>query len=135
MAQPSDEYWTLAEPDRFTPWEVLAHLADFEAVFRRRLLQTLKEERPTLWWRDPGELAVEHRYDEQEPHDSLRKFAVERAETLVVLRSVPTDAWLRIGVHPRYGEFTLISQVIQVHAHDLYHLRQLADVLASLPTP
>ena len=70
------------DPERFTLREVLAHLADWEEVFRRRLRQTLDEDNPKLLGLDEGKLAVERDYAHADPVECRARFRRGRAELL-----------------------------------------------------
>jgi len=37
---------------------------------------------------------------------------------------------LRVGVHPKYGHFTLTDAVMPIGIHDALHIEQVAKILA-----
>src|SRR3712207_1628089 len=50
------------DPERFTLREMMAHLADWEEVFARRMALTRDEEYPILQGYDEGQWAIDHDY-------------------------------------------------------------------------
>lgn len=113
------------DPERFTPREVVAHLADWEEIFLERLNQTLRDDEPTLVNRDEGAIAFERSYASSDPHASLKRFAHGRAQILAFFATVHGEAWTRVGVHEHYGPMTLETQLVQIAAHDGNHVMQL----------
>ena len=112
------------DPQRFTLREMIAHLADFEAIFAERMRRTRDEDQPTLPGYDEGQLVIEHDYAHADWRAKLAEFGQGRARTLALLRGLPPDAWDRVAHRTEIGPLTLEGQAILVAAHDMYHLRQ-----------
>lgn len=122
-----DDAWDLSpDSERFTLREVVAHLADWESVFRERINRTRAESEPTLQGYDECAWAVEHDYAHTDPHDSLGHFRQERAETVALIRSLDDGEWERLAHHSQYGPMTLEAQIAQIAGHDGYHTQQVA---------
>lgn len=119
------------EPDRFTPREVIAHLADWEPLFRGRIEAGLRNDGIVVAVHDEGLRAEELDYASWDVAESLAKFAQERAETAALVRSLPSDAAERTFRHPERGELTVRDQVEMLFGHDMYHLEQLAAYLSA----
>src|SRR5690242_294612 len=66
------------DPERFTIREVVAHLADWDPIWRMRLERIVKEDEPLLESIDEGELAVKNKYDQLDVHEQLARFQRER---------------------------------------------------------
>lgn len=127
---PSDHpAWDVRIPDRFTPREHVAHLADWERIFYDRLSLTCGSVAPRLPNPDPEGLAMTNSYAASDPHERARAFAEARKETLGFLSGIEEADWDRIGIHPAHGKLTLESQFIHIMAHDGYHLEFLAKHL------
>lgn len=128
---PADRLDTPTHPERFTPREVVAHLADWEPVFVERMVSALERPGTVTPEYDEGDWAIEHAYAAQDPIEQARLFAERRAETKHWLESVDPERWGNAFVHPRRGRMTIEDQANMILGHDLYHIEQLLDVLRS----
>ena len=125
-----DPRWDRGIDGRFTPREVVAHLADWESIFLARLRQTATEETPDLLKADEGVLAEEHNYAGSDPRAEADRFVSERATTLQYVASLPADAWERVGVHAKIGPMSIEVHAVQMLVHDGFHLEYLSRLLA-----
>lgn len=117
--KPSASEWSLLE--------VLNHLADEERDdFRTRLDLTLHH--PGRPWPpiDPPRWAVERRYNERDPADSLADFLEERARSVRWLRGLEDFDPSAAHEHPKLGTLTAGDLLHSWLAHDLLHTRQMA---------
>lgn len=114
---------------RFTPREVVAHLADWEPRLRDRISAALLESgaRVDVW--DEGELAVLNRYSECDYLGELSRFVSERTLTIELLQSLDKVDFDRTFTHPEKGLMTIDDQAAFLMGHDLYHLDQLTATL------
>jgi hypothetical protein len=117
--------WDEATEGRFTPREVIPHLADFEPIFRHRLQQTVAEDDPILLNADEEVLATEGCYSETDPAAESERFALERAKTLELIASLPDTVWERTALHTKIGRMTAETQLVQILVHDGYHVEDL----------
>ena len=117
------------DPERFTLREMLAHLADWEAVFLKRLTQTRDEENPTLQGLDEGQIALDHDYAHADPQECLARYKTGRGKIVAFLRELSPDQWERVGTHTEVGPVTIDDQVVLIAAHDGYHRKQALDWL------
>ena len=74
-----DDYDRRPDPNRFTIREVVAHLADWEPIWRERMGRMVAEDDPHLPDIDEGELAVQHDYAQTDVREQLSRFHHERA--------------------------------------------------------
>ncbi len=118
------------DPDRFTPREVIAHLLDWEPIFRQRMVSTLAEDGfvPTPY--DEGERAVELSYETWDFQSSLDDFLTEREITVQWLRQVTPEEMLRCAQHPEWGPMSIQVQMQNLLGHDQYHAKQVLEYLA-----
>ena len=115
-------------PERWSISEVLAHLADVEAMFLRRTRRMVEEENPPLEDYDPGIHEAAGAYKGKDPFQSLEALETSRAESLAFLKSLDEKSSGRTGKHAKLGEVTL-GQLLQHWAyHDLGHIRQTAEL-------
>src|SRR5690349_15172521 len=74
------------EPDRFTPREVIAHLADWEPIMLGRMQTALNSPGATIEAYDEGQMAIDNGYARLDPEEQSRLFISRRAETAAWLR-------------------------------------------------
>jgi uncharacterized damage-inducible protein DinB len=115
--------------DRFTPREVIAHLADWEPIFLSRMQTAIDSPGSTVMVFDEGELAREHRYAEQMPMECLARFRRDRLETVAWLLGLAPEDFRKQVVHPERGPMTVDDLATYVFAHDAYHFEQLSSFL------
>ena len=132
--QPSDGAgWDFhPDPERFTLREVVAHLADWDPIFRERMERMRDENNPALPDRDEGKIALERDYAHSDPLDNLARFRRERAQTIAMLRGLPPNAWDRPGLREALGPMTIESLAVMILGHDGYHTRQIAQWVAAI---
>lgn len=121
--------WDLRpDPDRFTLREVLAHLADYEAVWLERIRRTCEEDRPDLAHADRDRLALDNDYAHSDVSLSCAVFRQRRASLIEYLGSLAPEDWQRVGhwAGPSGGPLTLEEQATFVVIHDGYHAQQVA---------
>ena len=118
-----------ARPDssRFSPREMVAHLADWEEVFLTRLMDTRDDEAPVLQGLDEGQVAMDHDYAHADPAECLHRYETGRAAIVFLLGGLYPDQWERVGDHTELGPLTLEAQAVLIAAHDGYHRRQVLD--------
>ena len=115
------------DPERFTFREVLAHLADWEAVFQRRIEQTLDEDKPALIGLDAGSRS-DHDYAHADPAECRARFRQGHADCWRPCAASPAQ-WERVGTHAEIGPISLEAQAVMITSHDGYHLRPILEWL------
>lgn len=118
-------------PDRFSPREVVAHLADWEPIIRGRMEAAVANNGASVPTFDEGEMAVENKYNEWEIERALSLYGTERGKTVSWLASLSKDAWTHFVVHPEQGPLTVYDIANIMVGHDMYHVDQLTSVCLS----
>lgn len=113
-------------PGKWTPAEIVCHLADCEIVFAFRLRQTLAEDGPTIQPFDQAKWAA--RYPSIPASDALAAFAALRNWNLRLIRDAMPGAADRMMTHPERGVMTFGTVVETMAGHDLNHLAQLRSI-------
>jgi hypothetical protein len=116
-------------PGRFSPREVIAHLADWEPIFLARMRKAIGQPGIAVEAFDEGELAQTNRYAEKDWQEELVRFDRARRETIAFLRELSPDQWDVAFLHPENGPMTIDDQAAMLLGHDHYHLEQLSEVL------
>ena len=126
--RPDDGAWSILE--------IVRHLEDEEVEdFRTRVRMTLED--PTEPWPpiDPPAAAIERRYNDDDLQQSLKRFVVNRTDSLTWLEPRLNDIAARANQaynHPSFGEITLGDVFTGWVAHDQLHIRQIARRLYQL---
>ncbi len=111
---------------KWSPREILAHLADCELVFGFRLRQVLAGEAMIQPF-DQGIWA--ERYINYDVPGGLALFAAARAWNLkLLLATVSSDDKAKVAMHPERGTMTFWTIVETMAGHDINHLEQLETV-------
>lgn len=115
---------------RFSPREVIAHLADWEPILREeRIVAPLASPGLTVAAYDEGELAERNNYAAKDPHEQAALYAVERQKTVTLLKSLTEEQWRVSMKHPERGEMTVYDMANLLVGHDMYHVEQLVASL------
>jgi hypothetical protein len=110
-------------PGKWSPRQIVAHLADCELVFAFRLRQTLAETEPTLQPFHQDRWAA--RYEAYNLAAALAVFEATRTWNLRLIEAATPDDKTRGVTHPERGTMTFQTIVETMAGHDRNHLRQL----------
>ena len=113
-------------PGKWSPAQILAHLADCELVFGFRLRQTVAEDAPTIQPFDQDKWA--RTYSDIEAAQALAAFTALRGWNLQFLRTVLPGASSRTMNHPERGTMTFQTVIETMAGHDRNHLEQLRKI-------
>jgi hypothetical protein len=112
----------------FSPLEDVWHLRDIEREgYLVRIGRILSENVPALEDLDGDRMAVERRYNELELAPAIAGFAVARAESLALLKGLPTEAWMR-QAHFANRVIDLRMLIDMMVEHDHGHLSSIRGV-------
>jgi hypothetical protein len=113
-------------PGKWSPREILCHLADGEIVFAFRLRQAIAEDNPLVLAYDQDRWAEP--YAKQSADEALAAFTALRAWNLSLVRSLPPGARQRKLRHPERGEMTFQTVLETMAGHDLNHVVQFEEL-------
>ncbi|MDE2127062.1 MAG: DinB family protein [Armatimonadetes bacterium] len=127
----ADRRWNhRPDPERFTLREMVAHLADWEVIFRSRMVRILREDHPALEGIDEERLAIDNDYASCDPLAQLAVYVAERKASLTFLHGLSGDQWLRWGSRlPNVPRLSISDTAVLMLGHDGYHLQQCAEWL------
>jgi DinB superfamily len=118
-------------PGKWSPHEILCHLADCELVFSYRIRQALAQDRHVIQPFDQELWAANYAgYDAQA---AMMTFSCVRQWNLMLLRSVSPDSISKPILHPERGEMTFRELIETIAGHDLNHLTQLETIAVQVP--
>lgn len=119
-------------PGKWSPAEIICHLADCELVFGFRLRQTLAEDNHVIQPFDQDKWAVG--YAGIADTEALAAFSAIRNWNLALIRRALPAAADRVVTHPERGAMTFQIIVETMAGHDLNHLGQLQRIVQSRPS-
>jgi hypothetical protein len=111
---------------KWSPAQIVAHLADCELVFGFRLRQTLAEDAPTIQPFDQDKWAAT--YGDVPVSQALEVFRAMRGWNLRLMGLALPEAAGRPVTHPERGTMTFLTIVETMAGHDLNHLGQLEKI-------
>jgi uncharacterized damage-inducible protein DinB len=115
--------------------QVICHLADFEPVYADRMKHVIAEDQPTF----PGGFArqfAEHlAYDKRDIEEELRLIDVVRSQMVRILRSLPSEAFERTGIHAVRGPMTLWTLLEAITNHIPHHVRFIEEKKQAMTFP
>jgi hypothetical protein len=117
----------------WSPHQVLAHVEAVDSqALQPRLLRIVEEERPNLPNWDEGHWMKDD-YEGTEPvEDFLTRLGEGRERVLQPLAELPLTEWNRSGIHPLWGERTLLWWLEYSVHHTEEHLHQLGSGSAQI---
>jgi len=129
---PAEKLDLPTHPDRFTPREVIAHLCDWEPISRGRMQAAKNTPGVTVPDLDEVQIAWQNKYEEWDPYSSADWFIERRAETVEWLKQLSPEDWSKVSVHSMRGPMTIYDYANMELGHDMYHVRQLCEVIEAL---
>lgn len=132
MRRIGEESWDARRhEERFTPREVVAHLADWEPIFRARANEVLASPGATVEAFDESERAISLDYASWEVEASLLRFRAERETSMVLFRGLTEADLATPFVHPDFpgSKYNLERLLSMLVAHEAYHVEQLIEYL------
>jgi len=119
----SDKVAAAPAPGKWSPAEIVCHLADCEIAFGFRLRQTLAEDGPVMQPFDQEKWAAT--YSGVPASQALEAFTAMRNWNLRLISAALPEAAGRVTTHPERGTMTFQTIVETMAGHDLNHLGQL----------
>lgn len=121
-----DEYNFRPDKNSWTILEILCHLVDEEREdFKTRVRNTLTtplKQPPAI---DPVGWVVSRNYAQQLYTERLETFLTERRSSVKWLKGLDSPKWNNSYMHPRLGEMSAYSLLVNWLAHDYHHIRQI----------
>lgn len=120
------------DSDRFTVREVVAHLADWEEIWRARAEHGQAQADGAVQALDEGERAAAQNYATWDVEQSVAMYVQRRADFVARVRSLSAEEMDRTYLHPAFGPISVWVHCVMLAGHDLYHIQQLLDYQAEL---
>ena len=110
-------------PGKWSPREILIHLADCELAFGFRYRQALAEENHVVQPFDQDGWAKT--YSAYDAAQALETFTTLRNWNLALLRTLSSEQMTRPVTHPERGKMIFRTLIETCAGHDINHIRQL----------
>ena len=110
-------------PGKWSPREILCHLADTEIAYAFRLRQAVAETHHVIQPFDQARWAAS--YAAYDTNSALVTFAALRAWDVAFITPLSSDTKKTRLWHPERGEMSLQVMIEMMAGHDLNHVRQL----------
>ena len=117
-------------PGKWSPAEIVCHLADCEIAFGFRLRQTLAEDHHVLQPFDQEKWAAP--YKGIAAKDAFAAFTAIRNWNLLLIGKTLATSATRPVTHPERGTMTFQTIVETMAGHDINHLQQIERLAGSL---
>lgn len=114
-------------PGTWSIQQIVLHVADAEMVFADRIKRVIAEESPLLLAFDENRWASHLAYNEQSAPDAAALVELTRRQIARILRTLPKEAFARVGAHSQAGPQTLAQIIERVTGHLDHHLKYLVD--------
>jgi uncharacterized damage-inducible protein DinB len=115
--------------------EVVCHIADFEPVYADRMKRVIAEERPSLLGADEQRFAAALAYHDRNLDEELSIVEQTRSQMARILRTLPSSALERVGVHNEAGPLSLAELITRITDHIPHHVKFIAEKRTALGLP
>jgi hypothetical protein len=113
-------------PGKWSPRQIVCHLADCEIVFAYRLRQALAQEHHVIQPFDQDQWATQ--YDSCDARTALTVFGAVREWNVRLIHSLTPGHLRKKLTHPERGEMQVSVVVETMAGHDLNHLSQIEAI-------
>jgi hypothetical protein len=114
-------------PGKWSTREVICHIADFEPVYADRMKRVIAEHEPTMFSGDPDLFAKSLAYGVRDLANELVMIAAIRRHVGEILRTLPEEAFARVGQHSEAGPLTLETLLRNVTKHIPHHVQFIEE--------
>ena len=115
-------------PAKWSPREIICHLADCEIAHAFRLRQALADVHHTIQPFDQDSWGAN--YTAYDTPTALAVFSALRRWNLALIRHTPATEHSRPVTHPERGTMTFLTLIETIAGHDINHLKQLRAMAA-----
>jgi hypothetical protein len=112
-------------PGKWSPRQILCHLADCEVAFAFRLRQAYAEPRYVIQPFDQDAWAGVYGSAALDVASALSAYSALRQWNLKFIESVPPETMSKMLNHPERGDMTFGAVVETMAGHDINHIQQI----------
>lgn len=122
-------------PNTWSIREVVVHILDSDLAATHRMRRIAAEDTPLLIAYDETAFAKNLRYDAPNLTLVTELFAMNRKFTADFLRSLPPEAFARVGIHNQRGKISLTEMIGMYVNHLAHHEKFVMAKRAALGKP
>jgi uncharacterized damage-inducible protein DinB len=112
---------------KWSTLEVVCHLADFDPILADRMKRIIAEEQPQLLGANEQRFAAALAYHERDVEEELAIVENTRKQMARILRTIPTAALERVGIHNERGPITLERFLTITTNHIPHHVKFIEE--------
>ncbi len=116
------------DPQTWSPLEYTAHVRDVLDWMADTFTRMLREDHATIGYQDPDRVAIDRRYNEQDPQEVLDGLAESAERAAGALGKATPDDWTRPATFD-WGERDLLTMARNAVHEGYHHLRDLEKVI------
>jgi uncharacterized damage-inducible protein DinB len=120
---------------KWSTLEVVCHIVDFDPVYVDRMKRVIAEDNPQLLSADENRFAAALHYHDRDLEEELTLLELTRSQMARILRSLPPEAFRRVGVHNERGPLTLEQLLTTITNHIPHHVKFIAEKRKALGLP
>ena len=113
-------------PGKWTVKEIVGHVTDAERIFAYRLLCIARNDKTPFPGFEQDDYLAASDFNDRALTDLLAEFEAVRLSSILLLRSLPEEAWTRRGTVGGYSA-TPRGIAFQLAGHERHHYRILRD--------
>ena len=117
-----EDFLAVPVPGTWSIQQIVIHLMDSDLIGADRMKRVIAEENPAIIGYDETLFAQKLFYEKLDPLVAADVFRKNRELTAVILRSLPEEAFQRVGTHNEKGRVTLEELVATYVQHLDHHL-------------
>jgi hypothetical protein len=127
----------LARPvaGKWSTLEVVCHLADFDPILTDRMKRIIAEDKPPLLGADEKRFAAALAYHERDLEEELTIIERTRSQMARILRTLPAEAFQRVGMHNERGPLSLERMLTIMTNHIPHHVKFIVEKRQALGLP
>ena len=114
-------------PGKWSTRQVICHIADFEPVYADRMKHVIAEDQPPFAGGCHQQFAEHLAYDKRDIGEEVRLIDVVRSQMVRILRSLPSEAFERTGIHAVRGPMTLRTLLEAITNHIPHHVQFIEE--------
>jgi uncharacterized damage-inducible protein DinB len=120
---------------KWSTLEVVCHLADFDPIYADRMKRIIAEDKPQIIGADENTFAKALAYDQRDLEEELTIIEKTRSQLARILRTQPSEALQRVGIHSERGTMTLEQFLTTMIGHIPHHVKFILEKRQALGLP
>ena len=130
-----DEFWSHPIAGKWSPAELLFHLADFDPIICERIKRMLAMDEPAILGADEDSFSARLSLSSRSMQVELDVIRSARMQIYHILNGVADSDLQRTGMHNERGRIDVIGHLQHLNNHALHHLRHMNEKRNKLGKP